>query len=186
MGALVFAMLATSYQHGAILQHNTARGGFTIFKFDRSQKEIDRYNALRSLIAMMPPEAKVASTERLLPHMSNRPNAYTVRSVGIRDAEYIIFPRRIGGSDLKRIHPHIKKGTFGIIAQAKDMYLAQRGYSTEKNKEALKRLRRPPKDRPKKRKRKAKGKKKSRTKLKAKPKPKPKPISPNLPVRPTP
>ena len=173
MGALIFAMLATSYQHGAILQHNTARGGFTVFKFDRSQKEIDRYNALRSLIVMMPPEAKVASTERLLPHMSNRPNAYTVRSVGVRDAEYIIFPRRIGGSDLKRIHPHIKKGTFGIVAQAKDMYLAQRGYSTEKNKEALKRLRRPPKDKPKKRKRKAKRNRKRKTKLKLTPKPKP-------------
>src|SRR5690606_9676713 len=91
--AMTVAGLAMSYQHGAILQHNTARGGFWKFKFDRTQQDIDRYNALRSLIALIPPEAKVAGTERLLPHVSNRPNAYSVRGAGIGDAEYILFEK---------------------------------------------------------------------------------------------
>ena len=168
IGALVFAMLATSYQHGAILQHNTARGGFSLFKFDRTQKDIERYDALRSLVGVMPPNAKVASTSHLLPHMSNRPDAYTIRTVGIRDAEYIIFPQKIGGNDLKRIHPQLEKGTFGIVAQAQDMYLAQRGYSTERNGDVLKRLRRPPK------KKSAKRPTLANPKLKSKTKPKPK------------
>jgi hypothetical protein len=146
--ALALAMAATSYQHGAILQHNTARGGFSAFKFDRTEKDIERYEQLISLRTLVPPEARIAGTERVLPHVSNRPNAYTIRSAGIQDAEYILFPFRIGGIDVERIHPVLVDGSFGVVEVAGDFVLAKRGHSTERNAEVLKRVRKPRKPRP--------------------------------------
>ncbi len=145
--ALALAMAATSYQYGAILQHNTARGGFTAFKFDRTEKDIERYDQLISLRGLIPPEAKVAGTERVLPHLSNRPDAYTIRTVGIRDAEYILFPVHIGGVDVDRIHPQLTTGSFGVVAVAGEFALAKRGHSTERNAEVLERIRSPRKQR---------------------------------------
>ena len=147
--ALALAMAATSYQHGAILQHNTARGGFTAFKFDRTEKDIERYEQLISLRKLIPPEAKVAGTERILPHVSNRHDAYTIRSVGIQDAEYILFPFQIGGIDVDRIHPLLVDGSFGVVDVAGEFILAKRGHSTERNAEVLKRVRKPRKRPPK-------------------------------------
>jgi uncharacterized membrane protein len=147
--ALALAMAATSYQHGAILQHNTARGGFSVFKFDRTDKDIERYEQLISLCAHIPPEAKVAGTERTLPHVSNRPDAYTIRTAGIQDAEFILFQSNIGGVDVERIHPVVNDGTFGVVEVAGSFILAKRGHSTERNAEALQHVRKPRKSRPK-------------------------------------
>jgi uncharacterized membrane protein len=141
--ALALAMAATSYQHGAILQHNTARGGFSAFRFDRTDKDIERYEQLVSLRALIPPEARVAGTERTLPHVSNRPDAYTIRTAGIQDAEFILFQSDIGGVDLERVHPLLDEGTFGVVEVAGSFILAKRGHSTERNAEVLKRLRKP-------------------------------------------
>jgi len=141
--ALALAMAATSYQHGAILQHNTARGGFSAFNFNRTDNDIERYEQLISLCALIPPEAKVAGTERTLAHVSNRPDAYTIRTAGIQDAEFILFQSSIGGADLARIRPVIDDGTFGVVDVAGSFVLAKRGHSTERNAEALKRVRTP-------------------------------------------
>ena len=141
--ALALAMAATSYQHGAILQHNTARGGFSAFKFERTEKDIERYEQLMSLCALIPPEAKVGGTEVTLSHVSNRPDAYTIRYLGIQDAEYIVFQSSIGGADLEHIYPVVSDGTFGVVEVAGNFILAKRGYPTELNAEALKRVRKP-------------------------------------------
>ncbi len=148
--ALAFAMAATSYQHGAILQHNTARGGFTAFKFDRTEKDVEQYEQLMALCSLIPPEAKVAGTERVLPHVSNRPDAYTVRSAGIQDAEYILFPFHIGGVDVDRIYPVLFDESFGVVDVSGKFILAKRGHPTERNAEVLKRIRKPRKPRAKK------------------------------------
>ncbi|MDH4283137.1 MAG: DUF2079 domain-containing protein, partial [Myxococcales bacterium] len=147
--ALALAMAATSYQHGAILQHNTARGGFSTFKFDRTEKDVERYEQLMALRSLIPPEAKIAGTEAVLPHVSNRPDAYTIRSAGIQDAEYILFPFHIGGIDVERIYPVLVDGSFGVVDVAGDFILARRGQSTERNAEVLERVRKPLKPRPK-------------------------------------
>ena len=141
--ALALAVAATSYQHGAILQHNTARGGFSAFKFNRTQEDIERYENLKSLCVLIPPEAKVAGTERTLPHVSNRPDAYTIRSSGIQDAEFILFQESIGGVNLDHIYPVVSDGTFGVVEVAGSFILAKRGHSTERNAEALKPVRKP-------------------------------------------
>lgn len=156
--ALTLAMAATSYQHGAILQHHTARGGYAAFKFERSERDIKRYENLMSLVPLVPPEAKIAGTEKVLPHVSNRPDAYTIRTAGIRDAEFILFPFNISGTESKRIYPVVEDGTFGVVEVAGEFILAKRGYPSVRNPEVVKRLRKPPAPR--------------KAKPKAKPKPK--------------
>lgn len=138
--AMAFAMLATSYQHGGVLQHNTARGGFWKFQFARTEADVVRYDDLHSLIAMIPPKAKVAGTEFVLPQVSNRPDAYTVRSVGIRDAEYILFPRSIKGEDVNRIRPLLENKKFGVVAEAGEFVLAKLGHPADKNEALLKHI----------------------------------------------
>jgi uncharacterized membrane protein len=164
--ALTLAMAATSYQHGAILQHHTARGGYAAFKFERTERDIERYENLMSLLPLVPPEAKIAGTERVLPHVSNRPDAYTIRTAGIRDAELILFPFNVSGVESKRIYPVMENGTFGVVEVAGEFILAKRGHPTVRNPEVLKRLRKPPAPR----------------KAKSKPKPKPKPKAQEAPT----
>jgi len=102
-----------------------------------------------ALCSLIPPEAKVAGTERVLPHVSNRPDAYTIRSAGIQDAEYILFPFHIGGVDVDRIHPVLVDETFGVVDVSGNFILAKRGHPTERNAEVLERIRKPRKPRPK-------------------------------------
>jgi uncharacterized membrane protein len=147
--AMVAAMLVTSYQHGAILQHNTARGGFWKFQFARSDADITRYSDLRSLITMIPPKATVAGTEFVLPQVSNRPDAYTIRTVGVRDAEYILFPRSLQGEDLKRVRPLLESKKYGVVAEAGEFVLAKKGQPPDKNDDLLKRIGATPKPKPK-------------------------------------
>ena len=101
-----------------------------------------------ALCTLVPPEAKIAGTERVLPHVSNRPDAYTIRSAGIQDAEYILFPFNIGGIDVDRIHPVLDDGSFGVVDVSGKFILAKRGHSTERNAEVLGRVRKPRKSRP--------------------------------------
>lgn len=179
--AMAFAALATSFQFGAVLQHNTARGGFWKFKFERTEKDIDNYNAMRRLRQLIPSDAKVASTERLLPHVSNRPDAYTIRSVGISDAEYILFPKRISGKDVQRIVPMLERKVFGVLAEDGPYVLAKRGHDTAQNAKLLKTL---PKAKKRGKPRPKKGAKpKPRPKPKPRAKPKPRPTSPGTSTR---
>lgn len=141
LGTLVLAMLCTSYQHGALLQQHTARGGFGPYTFGRSAKEAKDYKALYSLIAKVPPRAKIAATELLVPHVSSRPDAYTLR-VGVFDAEYLLFPRDVRSDEWANMRPGLQSGEYGIIAEAKPFYLAKRGAPPDRNKAVLKQIRR--------------------------------------------
>jgi uncharacterized membrane protein len=137
LAAMTLAMLATSYQHGAILQKNTARGGFLKFKFERTPEDIARYENVHSLIGMIPPDAKVAGGEHVLPQLSNREDAYTIRSVGISDAEYILVTLPLRGKDLDRVRPMLQKGRFGVVARAGEFVLMKKGHPTDLNNEVI-------------------------------------------------
>jgi uncharacterized membrane protein len=141
LAAMALALLSTSYQHGALLQHNTVRGGFGRYNFVRSEADIKNYQALYSLIKKVPPLAKIASTELIVPHVSNRPDSYTMR-VGIYDAEYLLFPDSVGHEEWTNFVPALKQGVYGVIDQAGPFFLAKRGAPTDRNKEVIRLIRR--------------------------------------------
>jgi uncharacterized membrane protein len=143
--------LITSYQWGAVLQRHTVRGGFAAYKFGWTSDDEERYAGLRALIAQLPPEAKVVSSEYLVPHVADRADAYTLR-LGLYDAEYLLFqidpryengttlPRSFGRYELKYVRQALTRD-FGVLDRRGPYVLARRGQTQEKNQEVLELLR---------------------------------------------
>jgi uncharacterized membrane protein len=143
--------LITSYQYGAVLQRHTVRGGFAKYKFGWTAEDEERYAGLRALIAQIPPDAKVVSSEYVVPHVSNRADAYTLR-LGLYDAQYLLFqldpgyengtalPRSFGRFEAKHARQALTSD-FGVVDRRGPYVLAQRGHSTAGNGEVLRLLR---------------------------------------------
>ncbi len=130
--ALVAAMVVTSYQFGGLFQQHTVRGGFGAYRFDLTQADRDRHERLYQLIREVPPDARIVSSELIVPHVSERPNAYTLR-VGIFDAEYLLIWMPPWGDERRAVVDAIKGGKFGVVDERGEFVLAKRGYSTAKN-----------------------------------------------------
>ena len=139
LAVAAFTTLLTSYQYGAILQQNTAKGGFGKYKFAMTEADRERYANLQQIIARVPPLAKVTSAEYVVPHVSSRPYAYTLRN-GIYDADYLIWesPAR---DDERTFVREALKGSFGVVASSGPFVLAKRGHDKSENQAWLKRQR---------------------------------------------
>jgi uncharacterized membrane protein len=137
--ALVAGMLVTSNQFGVMFQQNTGRGGFSAFHFGSSQYERDRYRDVYELIGKVPPLAKIAATEMVVPHVSSRPDAYTMRT-GIYDAEYLLFPVTPRKDEDVRLVEALTSGKYGVLAEKGEFVLCKLGLPTDKNEAVLKRL----------------------------------------------
>jgi uncharacterized membrane protein len=141
---LVAASLVCTYQYGALLQQNTVRGGFGTYLFGTS--DADRANRawLKKLLALIPPKAKVAGSESLVPHVSARADAYTIR-VGLFDAEYVLFVLgQTAPDELVHVVGALQRKEIGVIALEGPYALAKRGADTARNVEILTRLGYPP------------------------------------------
>jgi uncharacterized membrane protein len=151
LGAVAALTLIASYQFGAVLQRHTVRGGFAQYKFDWNAEDEERYAGLQALIAQIPPDAKVVSSEYVVPHVSNRADAYTLR-LGLYDAEYLLFqldPRYENGTALPRSFGRFEakyarqalRADFGVVDRRGAYVLAQRGHSMQGNGDVLSLLR---------------------------------------------
>jgi uncharacterized membrane protein len=138
--ALAAATLVCSYQFGAVFQQNTVRGGFGLYTFGTSAQDLANRKALRGLLAQVPPRAKIVASEALVPQVSNRPDAYTLR-IGIFDADYLLFPLPIGGDEQRNALAPLQNGSFGVIDVREPFVLARRGAPTARNAQILQRMR---------------------------------------------
>ncbi len=138
--AISLAVLTTSYQLGALIQHNAARGGFGSYHFGTTREDQERRRTLYELLAMVPPKAKIVSSENIVPQVSNRAFAYTLR-MGIADADYLLFSVPVGGDERAKILEVLPDGTFGVVAERGQYILAKRGHPTDLNSGALSRIR---------------------------------------------
>jgi uncharacterized membrane protein len=77
--ALCLGVLCQSYVFGAILQHDSFTAGFNKLVFTITPDEEKRYADLVAMIKKIPPRASVAATEQEVPHVSNRPNVFTLK-----------------------------------------------------------------------------------------------------------
>jgi uncharacterized membrane protein len=138
--AISLAVLVTSYQFGAILQHNATRGGFGLYHFGTTSEDIERRRTLYALLPMVPKKAKIVSSENIVPQVSNRAFAYTLR-MGIADADYLLFTIPAGGDERAKVLEVLPNGTFGVVAERGQFVLAKRGHPTDLNAGVLARLR---------------------------------------------
>ena len=137
--ALVCAMVPVSYQSGAIFQHHTAKGGFSVYNFETTPHDLVDRQTFREIVRLIPPRASISASDNLVPQISNRPVAYTLR-FSVFDAEYILFfsdPGRIDGSEKSRVIEALVSGDFGVVDVRPPFAVAKRGYSTELNDRVL-------------------------------------------------
>jgi uncharacterized membrane protein len=137
---LPVAMLITSYQHGAILQQNTARTHFIHYRFGINDDDRKRHDDLYALIAKVPPLAKVSSSEWVVPQVSSRPDSYALRD-SVYDAQYMLVSLDTRPDELVVIRDALRSGQFGVVEQRGQYALAERGYSTSQNRALLRQLR---------------------------------------------
>jgi uncharacterized membrane protein len=130
--AVVVGTLVCTYQFGAIFQQNTVRGGFGLYAFSTTPADLVRRKAVHDLIAQVPKNAKIVSAENLVPQVSNRPDAYTLR-FGLWDADYLLFGLPVGGAERTNAYLALKDGTFGVVDVRDGFVLARRGQKPDKN-----------------------------------------------------
>lgn len=140
VAAITLGMLVTSYQLGAIIQRNATRGGFGVYHFGRTSEDVTRRRTLHQLLAMVPPKAKVVSSETIVPQISNRAFSYTLR-MGIHDADYLLFNVPPGGDERRHALEVLQPGTFGVVAERGQYVLAKRGHPTDLNAGVIARIR---------------------------------------------
>jgi uncharacterized membrane protein len=139
LGAIAISTLVTSHQYGAILQQGSVRGGFWPYRFGTTEEDRERHRKLYALIDKVPPRAKIVSSENIVPHVSSRPDSYTLRQ-DLYDAEYLLFELAQRGDEIPVIRRALN-GDFGVMAVEKPFVLAQRGYSKKENASVLRMLR---------------------------------------------
>jgi uncharacterized membrane protein len=138
LAVAAFTTLMTSYQYGAILQQNTVKGGFGKYKFGMTPSDHKRYADLKAVVAQVPPLAKITSAEYVVPHVSSRPNSYTLRN-GLFDAQYLIWETPARDDERVFIREALK-GSFGVVMSSGPFVLAKKGHDKSENASWLKRL----------------------------------------------
>ncbi len=140
VAGVVASSLACSYLYGAVLQRDTARGGFERFHFGTTQADLDRRAELDAVVAELPRDARVSASEHLLPHVSGREDAYTLRA-GVYDAEYLLLQVPPRGDEHDAVITALGEGGFGVVDDRGEMVLAKRGEPTTRNASVLARVR---------------------------------------------
>lgn len=139
VAAITLAILVTTYQLGALIQHNAVRGGFGMYHFGTNAEDWERRQSIRALIALVPPKAKIVSSENIVPQISNRRYSYTLR-MGIADADYLLYSVPVAGDERAKILEVLSPGTFGVVSERGQFVLAKRGHPTDLNWGAIARV----------------------------------------------
>jgi uncharacterized membrane protein len=137
--ALGLGTLITSYQYGALLQHECTWGGFGPYHFGSDESDLKRRADLRQLLVLVPPLAKVAACENVVPQLSNRPNAYTLR-LSVYDADYVLFRLPAPPFERENVLETLQTRKFGIVKEIGEFVLAKRGHPTTNNLRVIIRL----------------------------------------------
>jgi uncharacterized membrane protein len=142
--AACFALLAglCSYQYGAILQQGTASGGVhALFPFTTTEADLERRRLRAKVMAVIPPDAPLAASENVAPHVSNRATAYTMRE-GVLDAEYVLVELRPeADEEIVVAMTLLRSSRFGVIAMNEGFAVLRRGAPATLNQRLLRRLR---------------------------------------------
>jgi uncharacterized membrane protein len=141
IAALAVSTLIATYHYGVFFQSNVARAGFGVANFGATVAEREAMKQVRDLIAQIPPRAKVVASERLVPHVSNRPDAYTLR-VGLYDAEYLLLDTRgVGNEERAFARKAFDAEKFGVVEIRGPFVLAKRGFDSPRTAEIAAKVR---------------------------------------------
>jgi uncharacterized membrane protein len=139
--ALCLGVLCQSYVFGAILQHETFTAGFNQLAFAMTPAEQKRYADLQAILAKIPPRASIAATEQEVPHVSNRPNVFTLKITAGR-AEYLLVNRyHVSGEARQHIEEVLKIQPYDVVVTQGEHVLFRRGKMSDEAQRAFRALR---------------------------------------------
>lgn len=137
--ALGVAAMLFSYNFGAIFQRNSFVGGFHKVEFEYTKAHARTYSDLKKLIDQIPPRASVAACELLVPHVSNRENAFTLNRSGTAGADYLLCQvdwlrrRPVRGF----IQTALKDGSYSFVGRSGAFAMWKKGGNHEKDAEGV-------------------------------------------------
>jgi uncharacterized membrane protein len=137
--AMVGATLVLTYNYGAFTTRNGSfKGQFNKIEFTYTEAEQERYAALQEIIKIIPPDASVAATEKVGPHVSSRLVLHTMRN-GPFGAEWILASSR--ELKLSKTRPKLKEavesGKYGVVKRVADFAVLRKGYDTSGNEKLI-------------------------------------------------
>jgi hypothetical protein len=129
---VALATVLCSYQFGAVLQRNTAAGGFhERYSFSTTDEHRELRPDRREILAALPPEASVAASRFVTAHVTRRRRAYDLR-YGPGDAEYVIMSVPPAGKTERRSSLEVLlSGEFGPVKETSRLILLRRGAPTD-------------------------------------------------------
>jgi uncharacterized membrane protein len=136
--AMILATTAITANFGAF-SGDKFRVGFIVYSPSLKLPQRERYRDLLYLIRQIPPDASVAATSRVGPHISNRKEAYLTDDLGLQDGEYLLYWREELGTGKNRplIVDALKQGTYGLMDISGSFALLKKGYDTSHNGELV-------------------------------------------------
>jgi uncharacterized membrane protein len=135
VAALVASTVVLTYNYGAFPQREGSfKAGFNRIEFTHTDEERARFAEFMELVKDLPPDAPIAATEKVGPHLSSRVTFFSMRQ-GPQTAEYIVGSSR--ELKLSKTRPTLKEalesGRYGVMRRIGDFALMKKGYSTEGN-----------------------------------------------------
>jgi uncharacterized membrane protein len=136
--AMLIAVTAHSTVFGAVFQHYEFVGGFKNVVFEESESDRKKYESFRAMTALSPPEASVAATESLVPHVAARLNAYTLKDAH-GDADYLLI--NSGRFEAAVVRDAFERNRYGLLSKYEnEIFLFKRDLEAEGTAEALRHL----------------------------------------------
>lgn len=131
-------LLAVSHQFGAVLKNDAVRGAWDVHHFEMKVEDIARHDDLYALIALVPADGAIVSSERVVPHVSSRAKTYTLRLEPM-DADWLLSSYSDWEPERRNLGPMLH-GDFGVVAMGKEFFLAKKGHDKALNAQLLEKL----------------------------------------------
>ncbi|MFW5739571.1 MAG: DUF2079 domain-containing protein, partial [Myxococcota bacterium] len=129
--AMAVASLAATYNWGAILQRNHVEAGWGKVNLEPlTDEETQRLAHLREIVALIPRDASVGASENVVPHVSNRVTAYTLR-YAYESPDYILYQTGTGKFGANQASKELRAGRYVRVDKRGPFVLLERKDRTE-------------------------------------------------------
>ena len=135
LAAIACTVGVLSYNYGAFSARDGAlKSGYQTITFSFTGEERKLYADLQEIIKSIPPEASVAASEKIGPHVSSRRVFYSLRRDSYR-ADYLITrPKELRLDRTKNVIANaLTTGQYGVFKRVGEFVLLKRGHATQGN-----------------------------------------------------
>ncbi|HEU5074545.1 MAG TPA: DUF2079 domain-containing protein, partial [Polyangiaceae bacterium] len=135
LAAMCVTILISSYNYGAFsLRDGALKSGYHKITFSMTDAERQTYAELKDIVSSIPPDASVAASERIGPHVSSRRRFFSLRRDSYH-ADYLIARQKELRLDRTKavITRALTSGEYGVFRRVGPFVLMKRGHATTGN-----------------------------------------------------